>query len=530
VIKLLSFASGYKGETNGASVMTNRFLGNEGESAFYGWCNNAGFTCNPSIDDQFGWDFIVEFPTEKSANYSMDSQPSPVECKAQVKSSEGSKKSTQITVSALYRLVQYCNPAFVCFIKYGDNHAPESAYLVHIDDEISTRVLAKVRALEKKGRSDKLHKSKLTIKYSNQYKIRSLDGDGIREAIQQYLPDGMNNYVVNKQNKITSLGEPGFRLRTQFNHQDVESLVDLSLGLKENMKMDGIAAHTTRFGIDLPDANLTTAETVVLSMPNLKPTFPAKIVFKKEPYTPGVEVEAGLFLPPSGVAMNKTKPIKARVVSELLSLIIEGEIVDITVNWDTGVSRSLHRQREYTWILNEICKGDGLKYEVHTEGGNISSGTLNSPSENYPLPHELVGLIEEALTICNRFSVDTRSVVVSIEQLIRDKNRIKDLSLLYDADAETLEVKSSNQDEVSFEKQALVCTPTAMIGDHLFGLICVFFIEKTDSGFIKSKEIHRTYCGLYEEVKDAPMKNDIQEYKESLITRGFHVQFIQNEP
>jgi hypothetical protein len=50
-----------------------------------------------------------------------------------------------------------------------------------------------------------------------------------------------------------------------------EHLIDLELGLKESIPASSIDAHVTRYGIKLPDTELSTMSDATISFPDLEP-------------------------------------------------------------------------------------------------------------------------------------------------------------------------------------------------------------------------------------------------------------------
>ena len=68
--------------------MCDRDVGSMGERCFGIWCSSVGITANKSDIDRTGWDFIVEFPWEKSEKIPKDMLLAPIECKVQVKSTD----------------------------------------------------------------------------------------------------------------------------------------------------------------------------------------------------------------------------------------------------------------------------------------------------------------------------------------------------------------------------------------------------------------------------------------------------------
>ncbi|MDT3297499.1 hypothetical protein Q4Q57_20495, partial [Shewanella sp. SP2S2-6] len=122
-------------------------IGNLGETKLTEWCDAARLTSNESLhEDKMGWDHLIEFPYLKS-DKPKDKQPKPIECKVQVKSTFREDGGVQIKLSALKRLVDYTSPAFILFYEFKGKEAPtlDNSYLVHVDKNIISRVLKRIR-------------------------------------------------------------------------------------------------------------------------------------------------------------------------------------------------------------------------------------------------------------------------------------------------------------------------------------------------------------------------------------------------
>ena len=455
--------------------MIKRDLGREGEDAFSGWCNNAGFSCNPSANDKFGWDFIVEFPTERIEGTPIDSLPPPIECKVQVKSTQGDRKGEQIKVSALYRLVKYSNPAFVCFIEYGSGHYPEDAYLVHIDEALIDKVLKRVRELEKKGKGDKLHNSKITVKYTDSDRVQSLDGVGVKRKIKEFIHGGMTEYTDEKKSQLENAGKPGFKLNTTFDIEDVENFLDVSLGLKKDVKVKEVKAFSSRFNIDLPDTEKSSDDGVMLSMPNIRPTFTHKLIFKDSEYTTGVEFDADVY----HSVINDHLPDdnkKTRISSDVAELISKGKTVEFSFKFEFDEMVKLSLLKKRISVVEMIRTKPKMFYELRDENNNnLYSGHLNTQNTEVQFPNDIFKVFKMVLKICNYFDVSLDDVFTNVGSIVNCEREIEQLYVHIEDNGSEFKIDTTpGQGVVIPDKFAIISAPTTMIGDYAFGLIVSF--------------------------------------------------------
>jgi len=139
-------------------------LGKLGEKTFDAWCTSVELVANKSNEDEMGWDFYVEFPFKKSGSTPMDMQPTPIECKIQVKATRKHDKKIDIEVSNLFRLIRTLMPVFICIFEFDEKDQVISAYLIHIWEDIIGKTLKRVRELDVSGEGDELNKKTICNK------------------------------------------------------------------------------------------------------------------------------------------------------------------------------------------------------------------------------------------------------------------------------------------------------------------------------------------------------------------------------
>ena len=246
----------------------SRNLGVMGETIFKAFCASVGIVANKSEQDEFGWDYYLEFPYSKN-NLSLDFKR-PIECKVQVKSTDKKEKKLAIKVSVLDRLVKYPLPSFIVFLEFEGKNRVQSIYIKHIDKEVIYKTLKRCRELSVKNKP--LHKSTIVIHYGD-CKIDEISGEGIKRAIQKYIPNGIDYYVKWKEGILNSVGyDEGYGVaEITFEDFKLEDIINLSLGLRDtplNLKDEKIkfTFKERRFGIEQPFGRLFSQSAVMESI------------------------------------------------------------------------------------------------------------------------------------------------------------------------------------------------------------------------------------------------------------------------
>lgn len=411
-----------------------RDIGAEGEHYFGVLCNSAGLTANRSLDkDRYGWDYFVEFPNAVESN-NIDSSPSPIECKVQIKSTLKREGKLQVKISVLHRLVTAHYPAFFVFIEFGCAQQPENVYVVHVGEAIIGRVLARIRKLEAEGRGNLLHKSKITIKYNNEDRLSVISGESLKEKIESFVLNGMNGYTKDKLKTLEVLGYPEspHTLKvTLYSEQGtiVEDVTKMHLGLSEDgIKAKLVSAYTTRFDIQLPHKQLSGIEDGMLFIKNNRPSLTGTLFFKEHKYCPVIEFDAGLYLLPS-IWSKEEKISTFRVVAkdfEIVSINGESSMKIIGTPED---EKKIADLRKYFWLLNMINSGATLCMGFEKDGNAIEIGDIsfkeNLEEKNYYF--EALSIIDKAISICQTTMVPMDRVIVSWNILEHFKGSIHKL-------------------------------------------------------------------------------------------------------
>ena len=210
-------------------MSNNLPVGGLGETQFKLICESSGIVANPSITDAYGWDFNLEFPN-KPPNNSMLID-SPLECKVQVKATRGKSKKVSVKLSNLKRMALYPLPCFFFFIEYN-NTTPVNAYLLHLDDEWIGKILRRITEVThgENANPEGLHKTTMLVRYDACEAIALGETDALKQKIESFVSDGMDQYVAQKLDLIAKLGfedgagEFSFKLKGV---DEVNKLIDM---------------------------------------------------------------------------------------------------------------------------------------------------------------------------------------------------------------------------------------------------------------------------------------------------------------
>ncbi|QWV17018.1 hypothetical protein [Stutzerimonas zhaodongensis] len=395
-----------------------RDLGLLGESVFSAWCADAGLIPNgSSVVDKTGWDFYVEFPFASSSN-PLDLHKGPCECKVQVKSTDNRKRSLQIKLSNLRRLATAQMPAFFLFLEFDGGSNAERAYLVHVGDDLIAKTLKRIREL---GEGVALNKKTMVIKYGDAELLPKANGHALKERILEYVGGDLAKYVSDKAGFLSSAGfEDGFgemRFTTE-GEQNLQDLIDVSIGAKGSVPVSSLRGVYTRFGIedDNPFLNVKDGR---MEMPDLSPTAVGVIRFKEDVFSVGVSFPARLYVSPFNSCVPQ-EMARARVESDFFDIRLSPYTGAATYNFffGEGASAALKQFRDLLILLGLIF-GSGRKLicEMEFEGYPLLEFTLACSSGEFAYKKELEAL-ESAMRLASIFDLGS-DVQISLQELIK---------------------------------------------------------------------------------------------------------------
>jgi hypothetical protein len=298
-------------------------VGKRGEKAFADWCAQADLTAHPPDDDCFGWDYLVEFPGSivGHRNGLADSAPAPIECRVQVKATNGTERSEPIKLSHMLRLSKLQMPVFFCFLQYDGKRSPVRAYVVHLGKDLIARTLERVRQLSASGVTD-FHKHTVNVTYDDSHEIHTPFDLSLRSRMQMFLPDGMKTYIEWKNNLNDMLGFDHARITSKVTIKlsSKAELIDFFLGLKESVELTNVHTQEVRFGVP-HNIDPTNCGTATLSIVDHHPRTDCNISVRRDPFSPAVDFSAALYVPPSALELADDE-FKVRLVASTFELFL----------------------------------------------------------------------------------------------------------------------------------------------------------------------------------------------------------------
>jgi len=282
-------------------------------------------TNSSSDEDACGWDYFVEFPTVTNNSKTQDKEHS-IECKFQIKSSQSAVKELSVKLSVLDRLIKAPMPTFFLFIDFHKDPplSPQAAYIVHVDKELISKVLRRLRENDLENTPKELHKCFMKISYKAALKVQINASLNIKEAIESFIPNGMNHYSEKKLSLLKNLGyeQAGFQLKFNMPSVQHSDLVDMSLGLIKSFDVTNSRLLDNRFNILNEKNPIKESDSAKISVGNPKPQ-KGELRFSETKFSTATCFDVNIFPLPFNPTLLKSEQTFL-IQAKLFALVIKG--------------------------------------------------------------------------------------------------------------------------------------------------------------------------------------------------------------
>ena len=225
----------------------NQRRGRAAEAQFEFLCTTAGITCNGSEQDDYGWDFLVEIPMSAAEGSPADKWPPPRCAFVQVKSTERARRRTKMKVSNAVVLAK--NPAPYFIVLFHQLKEGQRIYARLFGEKDMRRALKRARQLCVEGKQ--VHRAEISFSFSDEDEHTTDLLDWMADSVQGLAPD--HGETKSRLAERIGYGKRGYRANiTLSGSRGLDDLVDLQLGLKDEVEVSGFTVFDLRFGIEAP--------------------------------------------------------------------------------------------------------------------------------------------------------------------------------------------------------------------------------------------------------------------------------------
>lgn len=322
-------------------------LGSWAEKHFDLLCAEAGVVCNKSNEDKTGWDFLVEFPPDKNSRKPPDLLPIEKSARIQVKSKESGPAEVRLKLSNAERFAKSEQPCFVVLALSSEGRYPVRIFAKHFWENEISATLKRLRRAESSERP--LHKSTININFS--------DSDDHTSDLISWMKctlDSIEPYHIKKRKYVETVGYDDQSMigTITFRTENLQDLVDHTIGLKENFEPERVKLIDKRFGIEakIPVFDLKSVRIQMQTPP--EPCF--LVARSKDRRT--ARFEGKLFR--TGIPGLPLGAIKMRVSASPIEMVMSGTgAVDFRINFDGTKNLPLDQVKRFARFSDMAQKG-----------------------------------------------------------------------------------------------------------------------------------------------------------------------------
>ncbi|MDE0360321.1 MAG: hypothetical protein OXI74_04040 [Rhodospirillaceae bacterium] len=234
--------------TEAEDAFMDQRMGRHSEDTFKQQCSLARITCNKSLEDDHGWDYLVEIPMVAPAGTPEDKLPPVTSTLVQVKSTRAARPRLAMKVSNAHQLATRSEPCVL--VLYHESQEGTRIYARLFNEKDITRTLKRCRELF--VARTPTHKARISFGFSASEDHTSDLIQWVKKTVQE-LPDDYSN---GKKKLATTVGyeSKGYQANITFvAPRGIDDLVDLELGIKEELEVSRFTMFDMRFGIQAPD-------------------------------------------------------------------------------------------------------------------------------------------------------------------------------------------------------------------------------------------------------------------------------------
>lgn len=204
---------------------------------------------NPAVDDQHGWDHMLEITPVQNNALPADLRTHVISCFVQIKTTRGEKAETTVKLSNAVKAAKSPLPSFVFLFHYGATGEPV-LYGRHIwKDEIG-QYLKRAR----QAGDAPLHRQKVAVKFTSADRLTCNPVDWVLAVLSTC---GGDAYTFEKHRYVGSVGYETEAYTGNFELGPLQSHTDVvmhELGLLADLPVTSFKLFDTRFGIraDVP--------------------------------------------------------------------------------------------------------------------------------------------------------------------------------------------------------------------------------------------------------------------------------------
>jgi hypothetical protein len=461
------------------------------EREFAKLCAVEGALCNPSKEDEGGWDFFVEF--------SLPSLPAPADMHpprktafVQVKSTRKNQLSCRVKLSNMLLSVQSCHPWFIVLVIADSKAAPARIYAVHIWEQLIRRTLKATRCAETKNTA--LNKRDLTIRFD----AADERGDQLLSWMHGEIEAVGSDYEQQKKDLAQTIGyEGGYGIaQVPFKPATEDEILANFLGLGSGIPLSRFVYTPARFGIQSAEPEIDVTSGTIHITPESTSTCEVRVHDPNGSATiaiSGYVYSVGL----PGLPFERSR---IRFSADFLEIVwSRSGKADCRLNFDGCEKKELLSIENFSTLIG-WCKSGPVEVQIWSDGERTIRGSLSMQKSNMNLDWARITRIVRLLRSIAG-PVKQSQVRLSLADLDSAARDLIAFQQLVEAPSVRLEFEASSETPPEFS--SIIYYIYASVYD------CTFYalLERPVREDVAIEGRRRMTCGLPQLVEAYSLKN-----------------------
>lgn len=456
-----------------------RDLGKLGENTFAIWCSQVGLNANPSIIDKTGWDYYVEFPISPDLSTN-ELHKSAFECKVQVKATDKKDRKLAITMSNLRRMATAPMPSFYIFLEFDGKNEAQRVFLVHMNNDLVYKVLKKIREIEQGDKNKNLSKRTMTLHYGEKNELNILDGKSLQTKFLHHIGESYSDYVTDKSKYLKECGFEDGCGKVKFSiageNAGLHQLIDLSLGLTDEVDVQNLVNIDERFGIPSKNPNLELNEAKLKI--ELQPPKKGKISFKEDTLSRSLTFDIDFYNSPFSF-YDYRKYTKFRIIGDFFDMTCEPYAGKSNYSFTLGGDKRLElkKLKDALALINLISRNNQTAI-IELKLENLEPIVFDFKSKFVKRNIEIFDdIINNVLKICQKIEI-YEDIYVSLNELYLKKQQIEQFHTIITKTVQCdfrVDLELSHNHIFEFEQVASLSVLYCQVGSHIIGAIVTVF-------------------------------------------------------
>lgn len=476
--------------------------GSLGEAILEKWASQVDLIANKSKIDKDGWDFYLGFPKKYDSDLkALDLDDTHSECLVQVKTTTTNNKSSQIKLSNLKRLVDSPIPSFYLILNVSKEGEVEKAFLYHVWESITERVLKKIRKLSK-SKEPKLNKFRIQLPTSEAQPFSELNGKELLKLIEINIGKSKSEYIKQKSEIRKNSGYNEERGKIEFTlivpdnygKKPEELLIDFSLGLIDNLEVQEHTLFDSRFGEHI---KIRSGKGGEISIPKLDNDGKATVEFWTPDYRLNTQLSTKYYVP---------KGLKKTLLKNKFKIVYKSDYLELAFipyknSFDFDIKlpplhqeKTLHSFRDaadfIAFFSNIQGEYETVYFKIKHSNETITGGEFII--KNKFLGENLINLLKAAnfgIRIVDYFKIK-KDISTTLHEMTQQFETLKFVNDLISPNATAVNGKFYLNDDLDVYDKAISIFPVLLrFGQQLIAINCSIKGKAKRTGKLKENQV-----------------------------------------